>query len=200
VFPTDCQSTAAQVVGVASRITAAIAGQPSKIKASTANGGIENRLAACRRDEHEPKPQRGRVRAGVEADNQETGGGKHQGDDLEEGDSFAGQPHGEADGEHHLDLDDERGEPRRNIAVHGDVEQAELPQPNEDAIGSQRAPRHDRPLDEERGGQEGKGEPERGEQQRRQMPERQLNHHEVRPPHRDHGEGEQEVAERERGR
>ncbi len=82
---------------------------------------------------------------------------------------LAGQIGGEADGEEDLDLDDERGQSGRDVAAHGDEEQAELPGADQHAVGRELAPGDSRALEKEHGRQKSKRKAQGGEEERRQV-------------------------------
>lgn len=125
--------------------------------------------------------------------------GQQQGEPLEAAHPFAGEAHREADGEEDLDLDHQRGQARRDMAVDRDIEQAELSDADQQAIEREVTQRHRRAGEEEQGGEEHQAEAQGREQQRRQVPKRELDDHEVGAPDGDHGEREQEVAQGEGG-
>jgi hypothetical protein len=141
------------------------------------------------------KAERRGAAVGMQDDDGDARRGEQQGEPLEAAHPLAGEAHRQADGKEHLDLNHQRGKARRDVAVHGDIEQAELADPDQQAVERKVAQRHRRAGKEEQGGEQHEAEAQGGEQQRRQVPEGELDDHEVGAPDGDHGEREQEVAQ-----
>jgi hypothetical protein len=134
----------------------------------------------------------------VRKDDADAGHGEQQRRHLERLHALAGEAGRKPDGEEDLHLHDKRGEPRRDVGPHGDVEEAELPGADQHPVGGEVHPRHRRSLEEEHRRQQRQGEAERREEQRRQVVEAEADDDEVRPPHGHDGEGQEAVAQTER--
>ena len=99
------------------------------------------------------------------------------------------------DREEGLRLHDKRGEARRDVALDGEEEQAELPGADQDAIGSELAPGRVGALQEKDCRQEREGKAERREEQRREMLDPDMDDDEIRAPYRHDGQRDQGVPE-----
>jgi hypothetical protein len=126
-----------------------------------------------------------RVGVGVHQDDDDPRDRERQRQPLNGLQPLARQDDGQADGEEHLRLQHQRGQPGRDPAVHGDEQEAELAGPDQQAIGRQVPPRRG-PLQEQGQGEEDEGEAQRREEQRRQVVQADADDHEVDPPNRHH--------------
>ena len=113
--------------------------------------------------------------------------------------AIAGEHDGEADREEHLHLDHQRRQPHRHAELDAEEQQAELEQPDREAVGRDVAPRHRRPAHEEHRRHGSEEEAQRREGERRHLVERDADGYEGEAPERDHGENPREVGGRERG-
>ena len=116
----------------------------------------------------------------------------HAGDRQREGRQLMGlQPlaaaqHRQRDGEEDLHLDHQRGQARRDHAVHGDEQKAELAQPDGQAIDGQIGPADFGLRQEEHHRQQHEGEAQGREQQRRQRVQPDADDDEIGAPDEHH--------------
>ena len=123
---------------------------------------------------------------------------QHQGQPLKRPNLLAVQPHREANGEKNLCLYHQRRDTGRNVAIYGEVEQAELADANQQPVERQIAQLDRRAAQKEHRRDQRQGKTHRREQQRRQIGQGVFDNDEIRPPNADHGQCEEKVGERER--
>jgi hypothetical protein len=117
--------------------------------------------------QHHQQARHGGVTAGVRGDHGDAGRGHQQGQQLQRAHPLAVGQQRQPDGEEHLRLHHQRGHAGRDAAGQRQVQQPELPGPDQHAVGRQQPPAHRRPRDEQAGRQQRQGEAQHAQQQRR---------------------------------
>mmetsp|Transcript_6584 Transcript_6584/g.27203 ORF Transcript_6584/g.27203 Transcript_6584/m.27203 type:complete len:416 (-) Transcript_6584:1490-2737(-) len=148
------------------------------------------------RREHHRDAQHRRRAGDMRRNDANAAGGEPQAQPLRRQHLLLAQAHRQQEGEEDLGLHDQRGQAGRNLAAHGQVQQAELAHADQHAIAGQVAPAHLRPAQQEAGRQQCEGEAQHGQQQRRQRVQREFDDDEIAAPDRDDGKREKAVAKR----
>ena len=150
---------------------------------------------AGRRDQHQRDAQGRGHAVGMREDHGQARSREEQRAPLVATHALAPDQNGQTHREEHLRLHHQRGQPRRDVALHRDVEQAELPHADQYAIQAEVLPAAGRARNEEQRRHQRQGKAQRGEQQRRNVFQRVGHQHEIAAPHRHQRDGEQEMAE-----
>ncbi len=148
------------------------------------------------RPDGERKRQQCRAFETLEGNDRDPRKGDERSHDLPRGGALAENKEGEQDGEEDLELDHERAEPCRHAELDGEEQQAELADPDRQAIGRDDAPAGFGRTDEEDRRQGGERKAQRRQQQRRDFIDTPADGNEAHAPDSGDGQCEKNVAQR----